>query len=113
PMLPHGLAIPARPSTRSLATAVAAVAVLLLGAGVWLHAQARDVRRPFLWRAERPEAPPVWLFGTVHVPDSRVQVLPPAVQHVLAEATHVVTEIPLDLESQLSVSQRLLLPAGA
>lgn len=112
-MLPHRLPRPTRVSNRTVVTAATAAVVLLVGATAWLHAQTRDrdVHQPFLWRAERPGTPPVWLFGTIHVPDSRVQRLAPAVQRAFADATHVVTEIPLDLEAQLSVSQRLLLPA--
>jgi len=97
-------------------------ALLVAGTGAWLAAHPRDTRRPpavlrssgppFLWKAERPGMPTVWLFGTIHVPDARVLALAPSVTAALAAADHVVTEIPLDLEAQLGVAPHLLLPTG-
>lgn len=104
---------PASARTRTLARAVVVGAALLVGVNAWLYGMPRDASQPFLWRAERPGSPAVWLFGTIHVPDSRVHALPADVRRAFDAATHVVTEIPLDLESQLSVTQQVLLPADA
>lgn len=101
---------------------LAVAALVVVGAGTWLAAHPRGTRRlppvlqssppPFLWRAERPGTPPVWLVGTIHVPDARVLSLPPSVTAALEAADHVVTEIPLDLEAQLGVAPHLTLPTG-
>lgn len=67
---------------------------------------------PFLWKAERSDAPPIWLFGTIHVPDARVLQLAPQAQAAFSSATHVVTEIPLDLDAQVGIADALMLPAN-
>lgn len=101
-----------RARRRPLVRAAVIATLLVTAAGVWLAAQPAAPRQPFLWKAQRAGAPPVWLFGTIHVPDARVQALPAVVADAFRDATHVVTEIPLDLEAQLSVSGQLLLPAN-
>lgn len=87
-------------------------AVLLAGATLLLAAPAADPARPFLWKVEREGLPAAYLFGTIHVPDARVQKLPPVVSRAFAAADRVVTEIPLDADAQLGVTQALLLPTG-
>ena len=85
--------------------------VLLAGATLLLAAPpAAEPSQPFLWKVERDGMPTAFLFGTIHVPDARVQTLPTAVVRAFAAADRVVTEIPLDAEAQLGVTQALLLP---
>lgn len=84
--------------------------VLLAGATLLLAAPAAEREAPFLWKVERDGHPVAYLFGTIHVPDARVQQLPPEVVRAFASATRVVTEIPLDPEAQAGVTQALLLP---
>ncbi len=45
-----------------------------------------------LWRVEKPGAAPSFLFGTMHMSDPRVTVLPAAAEAAFAEATSVVIE---------------------
>jgi uncharacterized protein YbaP (TraB family) len=85
-------------------------AVLASGIAWVAGARAAEPARPFLWKVERDGQSPAWLFGTIHVPDARVQALPPAVRTAFASADRLVTEIPLDLDAQLAVAQALLLP---
>lgn len=87
-----------------------ASAVLAAGATWFASPQAAEPAQPFLWKVDRDGQPTAWLFGTIHVPDARVQALPPAVTRAFAAADRVVTEIPLDANAQLAVAQALLLP---
>src|SRR5204863_28006 len=50
---------------------------------------------PFLWKVDGGRAP-LYLFGTIHVPDDRVLALAPSVEKAFAEASAVYTEIPGD-----------------
>lgn len=87
---------------------------VVLLAGVMLLVAApssAEPSRPFLWKVERTGFPTAFLFGTIHVPDARLQTLPPAVARSFSAADHVVTEIPLDAEAQLGVTRALLLPS--
>jgi uncharacterized protein len=79
---------------------------LALAAGAWAQAGGQ----PFLWRADHESAPPIWLFGTIHVPDTRVHDLAPSVRRAFAAADRVITEIPLDPHAQLDVAEALVLP---
>jgi uncharacterized protein len=65
---------------------------------------------PLLWRIEGPA--PVYLFGTIHVPDERVLALAPAVEQALAAAESLYTEIPMDAATQVGVMGKVLLPAN-
>lgn len=84
--------------------------VLAAGAAAFAATRIAEPARPFLWKVERPGQPTAWLFGTIHVPDARVQVLPAIVRRAFHSADRLVTEIPLDAAAQLKVSQALLLP---
>lgn len=99
-------ASPSAPIVRGLVVGV----VLLAGAALLLAAPAAQPARPFLWKVEREGQPHAYLFGTIHVPDARVQRLPQVVSRAFAAADRVVTEIPLDADAQLGVTQALLLP---
>jgi uncharacterized protein YbaP (TraB family) len=63
---------------------------------------------PFLWRIEG--AAPVYLFGTIHVPDERVLALHPAVEQAFVQSTAVYTEIPMDAGTQMGVMSKIMLP---
>ncbi|MPY89415.1 MAG: hypothetical protein GEU99_15990 [Luteitalea sp.] len=73
--------------------------------------EARDVGpagAPLLWRVDGHA--PAYLFGTIHVPDARVLQLSAPVDTALAEAAALYTEIPMDLTTQLALSDRVTLP---
>jgi uncharacterized protein len=86
--------------------------VVLVGMAALTNTMRAQAGEPFLWKAERTDAPPIWLFGTIHVPDARVLQLAPQAQAAFSSATHVVTEIPLDLDAQLGIADALMLPAN-
>ena len=62
----------------------------------------------FLWRVEGRV--PVYLFGTIHVPDERVLAFGPSVEKAFVQSTAVYTEIPMDSATQMSVMGRIMLP---
>ena len=66
--------------------------------------------KPFLWRVEGPV--PSYLYGTIHVPDPKVLEIPVVVRRAFEASDALYTEIPLDPATQISVTPRLLLPAG-
>ena len=65
---------------------------------------------PFLWRVEGRT--PLYLFGTIHVPDDRVLALPPSVVKAFGEASAVYTEIPMDSATQMGIMSKVMLPEG-
>ena len=65
---------------------------------------------PFLWRVEGRA--PLYLFGTIHVPDDRVLALPPSVVKAFGEASAVYTEIPMDSATQMGIMGKVMLPDG-
>ena len=65
---------------------------------------------PFLWKVEGSK--PLYLFGTIHVPDDRVLALAPSVTKAFGEATAVYTEIPMDSATQLGIMGKVMLPDG-
>ena len=65
---------------------------------------------PFLWRVEGPT--PIYLFGTIHVPDERVLTLSPSVVKAFTDSAAVYTEIPMDSATQMGVMGKVMLPDG-
>jgi len=65
---------------------------------------------PFLWKVEGSK--PLYLFGTIHVPDDRVLALAPSVTKAFGEATAVYTEIPMDSATQMGIMGKVMLPDG-
>ena len=67
-------------------------------------------KRPFLWKVDGRV--PLYLFGTIHVPDDRVLALPPSVLKAFGEASAVYTEIPMDSATQMGIMGKVMLPEG-
>ena len=65
---------------------------------------------PFLWKVDGRV--PLYLFGTIHVPDDRVLALPASVTRAFGEATAVYTEIPMDAATQMGIMGKVMLPEG-
>src|SRR5262245_58602487 len=85
-----------------------ALGVTYLAQMAW--AQIRPTQKPFLWRIDAPV--PSYLYGTVHVPDSRVLELPEVVQRALDAADVFNAEIPLDGQTQAALLTKVMLPPG-
>jgi len=79
-------------------------------AGPDAPASTREWARPFLWRIEG--TPPSYLFGTVHLPDARLEPLLPSVQRALDASEVVLAELPMDAATRSELASRSLLPAG-
>jgi uncharacterized protein YbaP (TraB family) len=73
-------------------------------------AEAVEPKGPFLWRVEG--GTPLYLFGTIHVPDDRVLALPPSVLKAFGDSAAVYTEIPMDAATQMGVVGKVMLPEG-
>jgi uncharacterized protein YbaP (TraB family) len=88
------------------------IALVALAALVPTPAEARgqDRQRPFLWRIEGER--PSFVFGTIHVPLSELQDLPPAVRQAHRTSDAFFAEIPLDSGTFQTVLRRAMLPAG-
>ena len=65
---------------------------------------------PLLWRIEGEN--PSYLFGSIHLPDERVLILPDVVGEAIDEVDVVYTEIKLDTETQILTDQLSKLPSG-
>jgi TraB/PrgY/gumN family/tRNA-splicing ligase RtcB len=69
--------------------------------------------RPLLWRIDAKDGgKPSYVFGTIHLPDARLDVMPPGLDQALASADAVYTEIPMDAGTQLGMAPKLMLPKG-
>jgi uncharacterized protein YbaP (TraB family) len=74
-------------------------------------AVAPEWKRPLLFRVG--QAPRAWyVFGTIHVPDARLDAFPPELEAALSESDAVFTEIPMDDAAQVALAPRLMLPEG-
>lgn len=68
--------------------------------------------RPMLWKIDRGEAPPSYLFGTIHVSDPGVVNLHPAAQKAFEAAATVHTEVSMDPAVQLMAAMGMLRKDG-
>ncbi len=64
---------------------------------------------PFLWSIEKDGATN-YLFGTIHVPDTRLSALPFTAQRAFDKADAVYTEIPMDNDTMMQAMTLMFLP---
>jgi uncharacterized protein YbaP (TraB family) len=88
--------------------------LVILVHGLALQAQVatapKATEKPFLWRVDG--AVPSYLYGTIHVPDSRVLELPEVVKRALDASDVFEAEIPLDDQTQAGMVSKVMLPPG-
>lgn len=65
--------------------------------------------RPFLYRGAFKQKE-VHVFGTIHLPDARLEQFPAALETALSSAEVVFTEIPMDDATQAAIAPTLMLP---
>ncbi|MFT5593561.1 MAG: hypothetical protein ACI8SR_001942 [Oceanicoccus sp.] len=65
-----------------------------------------------LWRIHKPQQPPSFLFGTIHIDDKRVKDLNSQVIHRFNEAKTLCLEILPNRETQVGIGRAMLLPEG-
>lgn len=66
------------------------------------------VKSPLLWRIDGKV--PVYLFGTIHIPDPRATTLHPSVEQAFADSDMVLTELKMDMDTMTAASKAMLLP---
>lgn len=84
--------------------------MLLCGLSLCAQQEGEPSEGPLLWRLEGPT--PSYLFATLAVPDTRVLELPDYVEQAFADSEALFAELPLDIRSQVAMSEQLLLPDG-
>ncbi|RME21114.1 MAG: TraB/GumN family protein [Deltaproteobacteria bacterium] len=67
---------------------------------------------PLLWELRVKGQLRGYLFGTIHLPDERLKRLHPLVEQAYSRSTVLVTEVPLDLGSQMKMVARSTLQGG-
>lgn len=73
---------------------------------------AAQVGPGLLWRIHKPQQPPSFLFGTIHIDDKRVKDLDRQVTRRFNEAKTLCLEILPNRETQVSIGRAMLLPKG-
>jgi hypothetical protein len=68
------------------------------------------IEKPFLWKIERPT--PAHVFGTIHIPDARLQTLPPIVEEAFSQADAVRTEVGMGAAEAPALQLGMMLPPG-
>jgi uncharacterized protein YbaP (TraB family) len=63
--------------------------------------------KPFLWLIDT--SPPSFMYGTIHLPDDRVLALPAVVSMAFDAADIVLTEVPMDDETQVKATQSFMM----
>ena len=85
--------------------------VLLLSLFFSSYMQAQ-VGPGLLWRIHKPQQPPSFLFGTIHIDDKRVKDLDNQVVRRFNEAKTLCLEILPNRETQVGIGRAMLLPEG-
>jgi len=67
---------------------------------------------PYLWKIESAGHKPSWIFGTIHLQRPDVATLAPAVRDAADKADAVYTELPMDTETILGLTPKLMIPDG-
>lgn len=63
------------------------------------------LQTPILWKLETQ--PPSWLFGTIHLPDPRVNQLPLTAKLIFNQSDVVMTEIPMEYENIILMQEKM------
>ena len=69
---------------------------------------AEVIEKPFLWEIQSEDATS-YLFGTIHLPDTRVTTLHSKVEQAFKDSDYIYTEIPLDTSDMLAQVTSLML----
>ncbi|MGJ8643074.1 MAG: TraB/GumN family protein [Luteolibacter sp.] len=69
--------------------------------------------KPFLWEVSGNGLKvPSYLFGTIHLGDKRVTTMHPAVERAFGKSEVVLTEVPLDMASQIAIAPKMMRSDG-
>lgn len=86
------------------------IAVFLTAPAAWAEGESgpSPTENPFLWVIQAD--PPSFLYGTIHLPDDQVLVLPRVVDTAFEASDVVCTEIPMDTETMMKAAMAFMLP---
>ena len=105
--MPNAFAFKAAAKAASLLARALFGAAAFVVATTDLESQQSHAEEPFpngrLWRVERDDAPPSYLFGTLHLPDPAVESMPEAVGTLMATADSLSLELHPDMMAALAV----------
>lgn len=95
-------------------------ALLILIAGLCLASQSvlaqeekpAHPEQPLLWKIERENGPPSYLFGTIHVSDPGVTNLHPMAEKAFESSDAVHTEVSMEIAAQLASTMAMLRKDG-
>ena len=65
------------------------------------------IKYPFLWEVKKGEQT-FYLFGTMHLGDPKLQILPKALKETIDKSDEVRTEIPMDASFQMKSAVLML-----
>ncbi|NEW60458.1 TraB/GumN family protein [Sulfurovum sp. bin170] len=71
----------------------------------------QNIERPFLWEVKKGNQH-FYLFGTMHLADPKLQILPKALKEVIDRSDIVRTEIPMDASTQLKATSMMIRTDG-
>jgi uncharacterized protein YbaP (TraB family) len=91
---------------KNLRLLLTAGSALLVLAGTVDARELPAIERPLLWMIR--SSPPSWLFGTIHLPDERLDTLPAVVEKAFEESTAFYAEVPLSSAMQLKTTRGML-----
>ena len=63
-----------------------------------------NIQNPFLWKVTK-EHRQFYLFGTMHLAEPELQILPQSLITVINDAQHIYVEVPMDVATQLKASK--------
>ena len=78
------------------------------------QSEEKGIPYPFLWSIQYKEGPLSYLFGTIHIPDSRFPHLHPLLNQAIQEVDEIYAELDFNEKAQMmiSVMQKAQLPSG-
>lgn len=94
-----------------LAGCALALLVILAGRPA-LPAQDIPYGQGLLWRIERPDSAPSYLFGTIHITDERVLDLPAPVREAFASARSLTVELVMTRDVGIKMGRAMILNDG-
>ncbi|WP_020560926.1 TraB/GumN family protein [Thiofilum flexile] len=95
---------------RLLGTSWIIILCLLSMSGAVHAKRLTEIKQPMLWVIEGET--PIWLFGTIHLADKRLEKLPLAVNLALRSSDAVYTEIPMEFAELLAARQAMMRTDG-
>ena len=78
---------------------------------VFATASSSEIKNPFLWHVSKGNTE-FYLFGTMHLTDPSLLVLPQALENALDRSDAVYTEVSMELSEQMEATRLMLRKDG-